>query len=212
MKKQIMLLWVLFISCAGIMHNASQKKTAAQSETGDMAIALQWKPTETKVTIDSVNVAALRQFRFSVAPFDDCRQDTVAIGKCTVQGPVRMVTTKTNIPGWCRVQLVAGLKKYGLTIVEDSPDYVIGGCVNKFYVNESKRYLGEAELRIVVSTTEGEQKWAAVLSAVSENWGRTFSADNYYECLSNTLVLITESLLKNTQLVKQLQTGGETKE
>ncbi|MGD9201353.1 MAG: hypothetical protein PVI26_07305, partial [Chitinispirillia bacterium] len=63
----------------------------------------------------------------------------------------------------------------------------------------------EAELRIVVNTSEGQQKWAAILSAESENWGRTFSAENYYECLSNSLLFIIESFLKNTHLAQAIQ-------
>ena len=205
MKKNIVILLIFIISCTGSMSISAKKETTFQNKTEVMEIPLKWKPTETNIAIDSVNLKILQKYRFNIIPFNDCRQDTGIIGKNILRGSVRLVKTKTVVPDWCEKQIVSTLKNYGLTITEDSAHYTISACIHKFYVEEKKRYVGETELRIVVNTLEGQQKWAAILSAESENWGRTFSAENYYECLSNSLLFIIESFLKNTQLGQAVQ-------
>lgn len=205
MKNQIVLLLILAISCTSTMKNSSKKEILSQNSSGVMEIPLKWKPTKTNISIDSANLKTLQKYRFRVNPFNECREDTGIIGKNILRESTRLVKTNTMVPDWCEKQIVSTLKSYGLTITEDSADYVISACINKFHVEEKKRYVGEAELRFEVNTIEGQYKWAAILSAESENWGRTFSAENYHESLSNSLLFIIESFLQNTQLVQAIQ-------
>ena len=69
------------------------------------------------------------------------------------------------------------------------------GDVKKFFCLEGNLYEAEVLLKIKV-LADGETVWAGVAGGSSKRFGRSYKADNYYECLSDALIDAVVNLFK----------------
>jgi hypothetical protein len=158
-------------------------------------IPLVWKPTNRKDT-GVLNLAGLTNVKFRVAPFTDTRSDKTSIGENQEDKTTKHVTTSGNVAEFCTQQFSNMLKQYGLTVVTEGGDVVVGGEVLEFMVIETNTYKGEVRLK--VSAKRGEQEeWVGVASGTSSRFGRSYKADNYYETLSDALLEAAERAVKD---------------
>jgi hypothetical protein len=158
-------------------------------------IPLVWKPTNRKDT-GVLNLAGLTNVKFQVDPFTDTRSDKTRIGENQEDKTAKMVTTSGNVAEFCTQQFSNMLKQYGLTVVPEGGDVVIGGQVLEFMVIETNTYKGEVRLKVSAKRGEKEE-WVGVASGTSSRFGRSYKADNYYETLSDALLEAAERAVKD---------------
>ena len=158
-------------------------------------IPLVWKPTNRKDT-GVLNLAGLTNVTFRVEPFTDTRSDKTKIGENQEDKTAKMVTTSGNVGEFCAQQFSNVLKQYGLTVVPEGGDVVIGGEVLEFMVIETNTYKGEVRLKVSAKRGEKEE-WVGVASGTSSRFGRSYKADNYYETLSDALLEAAERAVKD---------------
>jgi hypothetical protein len=158
-------------------------------------IPLVWKPTNRKDT-GVLNLAGLTNVTFRVDPFTDTRADKTKIGENQEDKTAKLVTTSGNVAEFCTQQFANTLKQYGLTVVPEGGDVVIGGEVLEFMVIETGTYKGEVRLKVSAKRAEREE-WVGVASGTSSRFGRSYKADNYYETLSDALLEAAERAVKD---------------
>ena len=158
-------------------------------------IPLVWKPTDRKDT-GVLNLAGLANVTFRVEPFTDARSDKAKIGENQEDKTAKMVTTSGNVAEFCAQQFSNVLKQYGLTVVPEGGDVVIGGEVLEFMVIETNTYKGEVRLKVSAKRGEKEE-WVGVASGTSSRFGRSYKAENYYETLSDALLEAAERAVKD---------------
>jgi hypothetical protein len=158
-------------------------------------IPLVWKPTNRKDT-GVLNLAGLTNVKFRVDPFTDTRSDKTRIGENQEDKTAKRVTTSGNVAEFCTQQFSNMLKQYGLTVVPEGGDVVIGGEVLEFMVIETNTYKGEVRLKVSAKRGENEE-WVGVASGTSSRFGRSYKADNYYETLSDALLEAAERAVKD---------------
>ena len=158
-------------------------------------IPLVWKPTNRKDT-GVLNLAGIANVKFRVEPFTDTRSDKTRIGVNQEDKTAKMVTTSGNVAEFCTQQFSNMLKQYGLTVVPEGGDVVIGGEVLEFMVIETNTYKGEVRLKVTAKRGENEE-WVGVASGTSSRFGRSYKADNYYETLSDALLEAAERAVKD---------------
>src|SRR6187397_1397421 len=119
-------------------------------------IPLVWKPTNRKDT-GVLNLAGLTNVTFRVEPFTDARSDKTKIGENQEDKTTKLVTTSGNVGEFCAQQFSNVLRQYGLTVVPEGGDVVIGGEVLEFMVIETNTYKGEVRLKVSAKRGENEE-------------------------------------------------------
>jgi hypothetical protein len=110
---------------------------------------------------------------------------------------VRQMTTSSDVAGFVTDHLKDSLHGAGLTIVDSGADVSISGEIRQFFVTETSTYNGEVSLLIRVKNNAGKELWAGIATGDSTHWGRSYSAANYYETMSDMLLRATYNLLAN---------------
>ena len=114
------------------------------------------------------------------------------------------VTTKDDVPTWCTDSLRTVLSKAGLPIGADKETVTVSGELQSFFVTEKDTYVGDVTIKIKVTNRAGTVLWTGMANGASKRWGRSYSADNYNEVLSDSVMEAAYSLLKNQRFMDAL--------
>jgi hypothetical protein len=165
-------------------------------------IPLVWKPTNKK-DAGVVNLGELLNVKIQVQGFADTRSDKAKFGESQEGKAPKPVTTSGNVAEFCTENFRNALKQYGLTVVPNGGDVVVGGEILEFMVIETNTYKGEVRLKLTVNRG-GKTEWAGVTSGTSSRWGRSYKAENYYETISDSLLEATTNVIRDEGFRKAL--------
>src|SRR6185369_14681151 len=145
----------------------------AQAHAADKleGIPLVWSPTSPMSERPPVDLKGLEAVQLRIEPFTDKRDDTVVIGRNLNKQPVRIVTTKDDVPRFVTYQTKSLLSGLGLKVVETGGTVILKGEVKKFYVEEINRYNATVELRLTATDPEGKVLWVVETSGTSSRFG-----------------------------------------
>ncbi|MCI0474148.1 MAG: hypothetical protein L0Y76_11250 [Ignavibacteria bacterium] len=207
MNKTLLILSLLYFSCSIALNQKPATETPG-NPSSDLPqllhnIELKWMPTETITSTDSTKLKTLGKHTFKINTFSDCRENSAEIGKNVEKESAKTVSTSTDIGAWCSDCFGVKLRDCGISVITDSANFTIDGCVNKFYVTEGKMYSGEIEIAFTVTNTTSNEKWSTVISGGYELWGKSYKADNYVQCFSNSLMIIIDSFLSNPKFSQE---------
>jgi hypothetical protein len=163
-------------------------------------VPLKWTPTSTLSEMGPpVDISGpLLTTKVSVEPLVDTRQNPSLVAENREKADkVRQMTTSSDVAGFVSEHLKDSLRGAGLTIVDGSADVSISGEIRKFFVTEMNTYNGEIALMIRVKNSAGEELWVGIANGDSTRWGRSYSAANYYETMSDMVLRATYNLLAN---------------
>lgn len=162
-------------------------------------VPLKWTPTSTLSEMGPVDISgALLTIKISLDPLVDTRQNPSLVAENREKADkVRQMTTSSDVAGFITEHLKDSLRGAGLTIVDGGADINISGEVRKFFVTEMSTYVGEMSLLIHVKNSAGKELWTGIVAGDSTHWGRSFSAANYYETLSDMVLRASYNLIAN---------------
>jgi len=133
-----------------------------------------------------------------VDAFVDARENPALVGENRENSDkIRQVTTSDDVAAFIALHLKEGLRSAGLSIVDSGGDLAISGEIRRFFVTEVNTYGGEIAVLIHVKNSAGKELWSGVVSGDSTRWGRSYSAANYYETISDMVLSATHNLLAN---------------
>jgi hypothetical protein len=180
---------------AGLLINAADCARGASLDN----VPLKWTPTSTLSEMGPVDISgALLTTKISMEPLVDTRQNPSLVAENREKADkVRQMTTSSDVAGFVSEHFKDSLRGAGLTIVDGSADVSISGEIRKFFVTEMNTYNGEISLLIRVKNSAGKELWAGIVSGDSTRWGRSYSAANYYETMSDMVLRATYNLLAN---------------
>jgi hypothetical protein len=163
-------------------------------------IPLKWTPTSALSEWGPVDVSgAMITAKIHVETFVDTRQNPTLIAENREKADkVRQVTTSSDVAGFVTDHLKESLHGAGLNTVDGDADINISGEIRQFFVTEMSTYNGEISLLIHVKNRGGKELWSGVVTGDASRWGRSYSAANYYETISNMVLSATHNLLANT--------------
>ena len=162
-------------------------------------IPLTWSPGIAWQAPDSLGYTGIGTRTIAVLPFRDARPNPTLIGSFTGKKnnkPPRLVTTASDVPAWCTVHVIEGLRHYGVSIAPDTAAYLMEIAVDSFYVRESDQYRGVVVLKVSVTKPETGARWSGKVMGGYEHWGRTYQLGNFLETYANSLITATEQLAK----------------
>jgi Uncharacterized lipoprotein len=163
-------------------------------------IPLKWSPTSTLSEWGAVDLSgATITTKIQFDALTDTRQNPSLVAENREKADkVRQVTTSSDVAVFVGEHLKEALHGAGLNIVDSGADVIISSELRKFFVTETGTYNGEISLLIHVKTTTGKELWTGIVSGDASRWGRSYSAANYYETMSNMVLSATYNLLNNS--------------
>jgi hypothetical protein len=165
-------------------------------------IPLVWKPTDTKGA-GVVNLLGIETVKVKVKPFTDSRPDKAKFGENTEDDEAKPVTTSGSVAEFCAKNLAGVFRSYGISMVEEGADYILGGDVLEFMVSETNNYKGEVRLKITL--LKGDKPvWTGIAAGTNKRFGRSYKAENYYETISDSLLQAAQSLINDQGFHKAL--------
>jgi hypothetical protein len=162
-------------------------------------IPLRWTPTATLAEWGAVDISGpMAAAKVRVEPFADSRENPGLVGENRENSEkIRQVTTTGDVASFIADHLKEGLRGAGLSIVDSGGDLIISGEIRRFFVTEVNTYGGEISVLVHVKNSAGKELWSGVIAGDSTRWGRSYSAANYYETMSDMILSATHNLLAN---------------
>jgi hypothetical protein len=162
-------------------------------------IPLKWTPTSPLAEWGVVDISgAMLTKKIHIEAFVDTRQNPSLIAENREKADnVKQVTTSSDVGAFVADHLKDSLHGAGLNIVDGAADVNISGEIRQFFVTEVNTYGGAISLLIHVKDGTGKELWTGVVTGDSTRWGRSYSAANYYETMSDMVLSATHNLLAN---------------
>ena len=159
-------------------------------------IPLLWKPT-TEIKLPAGTLDKLIDTKFQFDVFKDVRQHPDLIAENREEATPRSVTTRDNVGEFVATHARGAFDRIGLKTVDKDGDVVVAGDLRQFFVDETDTYKGRVQLRVSVRNHNGKSLWTGPVTGVAKNFGRSYSAENYYETLSNAILDAVSSLVED---------------
>lgn len=134
---------------------------------------------------------------FKIGLFSDERKDTTVIGVNRENNTPKFVTTKESVSQWYRNHLGKVLHSYQIRLDSLNYDVMLSGAIREFNVLETSTYKAVMAIKFQAFSKSGERIWEQEIKGQSHNWGKSYNAENYYECISDCLVETARELLEN---------------
>jgi hypothetical protein len=182
-------------SCALLILCGAAASRAASLEN----VPLLWKPTSTLAEMGAIDISgAAGTTKIRIDAFVDARQNPSLVGENREKADkVRQMTTSSDVAVFVTDHLKDTLRRAGLNIVDDGGEVVLSGEIRQFFVTEVNTYGGELSMLVHLKNTAGKELWTGVVGGDSTRWGRSYSAENYYETMSDMLLRGAFNLISN---------------
>jgi uncharacterized glyoxalase superfamily protein PhnB len=182
-------------SCALLILCGATAARAASLEN----VPLKWAPTSTLGEMGAIDLTgAVGTTKIRVDALVDTRQNPTLVAENREKvDKVRQMTTSSDVAAFVTEHLKDTLRHAGLNIVDEGADVVMSGEIRQFFVTEVNTYGGELSILVHLKNTAGKELWTGVVAGDSTRWGRSYSAENYYETMSDMLLRGAFNLLSN---------------
>lgn len=162
-------------------------------------IPLKWTPTSNLAEMGAIEVSgAMLTTKIHLDALVDTRQNPSLIAENREKADkVRSVTTSDDVAAFVADHLKESLHGAGLDIVDSGADVNISGEIRQFFVTELSTYNGEMSMLLHIKSSTGKELWTGVVTGGATRWGRSYSAANYYEAMSDMVLRAAYNLLAN---------------
>ncbi len=196
-------------------------------------IPLVWMPKDDALEyLFALKLSRYSRVKLGLAGFVDRRNDTARIGENIESSNKRMVTTNESVAAWCRDNLKMILQDQHIQTVEmgarlskSLPETTADGLptpmqniysvalqatILEFFVTEGDQYKAEVAMEFTLVDQSGNPLWKGIKRSVANNWGKSYSAVNYYECISSAYAYVICQLFTDADVEKILGDAGSS--
>jgi hypothetical protein len=160
-------------------------------------VPLVWEPERQHNSPPNAAPADFFKTKVKVAPMTDSRQDPKLIGENREGSTPKPATTSDDVAAFATYHFRALLTRVGMTVVDSGESAIIKGDIQRFFVTETNKYSGEVRIDFLVTDPAGKTLWQGMTGGTSTRVGLSYRAENYYESLSDALVITTNTLLRD---------------
>jgi hypothetical protein len=173
---------------------------------GPMNVPLSFRPAHAEPIAGTITATDVK---VHLAQVNDKRQNKEQIGQNmeNASNPIPIYAAADKSPGeFLRGVVMDELKKFGVDIVDapEAADRVIQLDLNKFWVEETGTYKAEVSATATVKDKGGTSRWKGSLDGQGTTFGRSLSAENYNEALSDATRRAVGSMLTNPKFQESL--------
>jgi hypothetical protein len=168
-------------------------------------VPLKWSPTSTLAEMGTLDLSGSTiTTKIHIDPLVDTRQNPSLVAENREHAEVKAMTTSSDVAAFVTDHLKESLHGAGLNIVDGEADLTVTGEIRQFFVTEKGTYQGEISLLLHVKNSAGKELWVGMVSGDATRWGRSYSAANYCEVISDMLLRATYNLLNTAQFHEAL--------
>lgn len=169
-------------------------------------IPLVWKPSDKVSEMEYIDLSYIKKQPVKVNTFTDIRLKKNEIGRNSEdEKNVKLVTTKDDVAEWCTNRFKHVIGEFGVNTSDASPAIIIDGEIERFYVNEESLYRAQVVIKATAKTNNGKKIWEGIIKDETTRWGRSYSADNYYEALGNAFIGAIYKWLKDESFINAVK-------
>jgi hypothetical protein len=145
--------------------------------------------------------------RVYVAPVQDGRTDKDRIGESQESTPPIPIYGDSSPTEFVHAAVTEQLKNDGVTVVPsaDGADAVLALTLNRFWAHESPNYDAQVVLAVEVRSRGGASVWSGTATGHDGTFGRSLSAENYQQVLSNATANAVSGLVAKPQFQEALR-------
>jgi hypothetical protein len=107
------------------------------------------------------------------------------------------VTTSSDVAAFITEHVKETLHVAGLNVVDGPGALVLSGEIRQFFVTETGTYHSELSLVLHLKDAHGKEIWSGAAAGSTQRFGRSYTAENYYETMSDAVLRATQNLLSN---------------
>jgi hypothetical protein len=163
----------------------------------EMRLALRFTPKE-NVTANLPSTDTARPVRtIDVMALIDVRElsDRSLVGENRERKTPRPIKATTSVAEFATEVLQRCLSEWGVRL--GAGDLVLRGEITNLLVTEDQTYSTASAIRFRLEDQTGMVVWEGIASGDAHQWGRSFSAENYNEQISDALKKTFASLVSN---------------
>lgn len=168
----------------------------------EMKLVLQFTPKE-NVTANLPSTDSARPVRtIEIRPLDDARAlpDKSVVGENREHKTPRPIRATTPVATFATEVLRKCLSDWGVRLGRG--DLVLRGEITNLLVTEDQTYSTASAIRFRLEDQAGKVVWEGIAAGDAHQWGRSFSAENYNEQISDALKRTFASLVGNAGFPK----------
>jgi hypothetical protein len=166
-------------------------------------VPLVWKPTS-EAKLGAINLTEIGHTKIRLDSFRDVRQHPELIAENREDPVPKPVTTRDNVGEFVSTHMRDVLGSAGLDVVDDNADVVISGEVRQFFVEETSTYNGSVAVRLTARNRARAVLWSGSAVGSAKRFGRSYSQENYYEVLSDSIIDATATLMRDPDFRRAL--------
>jgi hypothetical protein len=187
---------VLFTGCAttggGGSHSSVPEKAKITS--------LEWHPTMKLSDLDEASISVFRSITVTIVALEDVRENVNIIGKVPEDMRVRdtfiPVTTKRNVAKWCNTALHKSFSMMGIPTTSKKGQLLLEIDLTEVMINDDITQSATVGLRVSARNKEDMLIWEGRISGKSDLYTKPKDSNGISECLSNTVLVTLQNLLK----------------
>jgi 3-oxoacyl-[acyl-carrier-protein] synthase-1 len=186
---------------------ASLALSGCFSHTGPLApFPLEYRGVDSAPSSSTAVGAALGARTIRVEPLVDKRTQPTVVGVYEDEGT--QVESSSNVSAFYTQQFEGIIQKATGKVVPSGQTTTIKGEILDLKVVEGGMYTGQARLHVQV-VEKGAVVWDAVYEGTSKRWGKSHTAENYNEALSNSFTDAVRRLLNDDSGLANALNGGK---
>ncbi len=177
---------------------------AACQHPSELRVPLDYRPTD-RLALTGLKVSPGTRVGVRVS---DERTDATAIGRNTENEskPIPIYATQPPPDGFVRDAVARELGNAGIPVEPDpkSANKVLKLGLKQFWADETSTYHSTVRADADLTDASGKSLWRGQVSGDNQKFGRSLSAENYQESLSDAVVDLVQNLLRNPTFVEAL--------
>lgn len=171
---------------------------AACAPTPLRDVPLVWAPTD-RPDFGKADLRWAQHTAIRFQTFRDVRRSPRLIAENLEDAQPKTVTTRDDVGAFVTRHVQRVFDEAGLDTVTQGGDVVLSGEVRQFFVRETSTYQGSVTLKLTLRNAAGKVLWNGTSSGTAEHFGRSYSAENYYQTLSDAVVNAASAVLQNAE-------------
>lgn len=167
----------------------------------DKKVTLRWIPSDDVHEKTFINVKAMAKLNVKIPAVIDNRSEKDCIGRNIEESRNKRYVTDSDIAEWATKHVRKILDHFKISSRGKGADIVLQFSLVNFFVTEESIYKGNVSFLVTAKGNDGSMIWEGAVHGDSNRWGRSYSPNNYLECICNAFVDAVYALVANNKFI-----------
>lgn len=188
------------------MTLATLSMTGCLGDPTSLTLPMEYRPTS-RVQTARFAGAIPSSAKVFIPPVEDKRADKMTIGANREDAKAIPVYAASAPADFFRQSVSREMMNSGLYMTDDaaSATHTLSFELVRFAADEAPSYRADVVARAKLTDAKGNVRWEGAVNGYGTRFGRSLSAENYQEVLSDSLITLVEGMLSNASFQAALK-------